>query len=90
MKKMIAGAFAMALGLSAALCVPSAYAADGQYVVAGVGKDRTPWCNRHEEGVMQGAKENGMEGIYAAAPPLMKRSRYASLRIISPRASMRC
>ncbi|MDY6323288.1 MAG: substrate-binding domain-containing protein [Succinivibrio sp.] len=68
-KGMIVLACAMALSMTAGTAISTAAcAAESPYVYAGVGKDRTPWFIRHEEGVKQGAKENGGEGVYSAAP----------------------
>lgn len=59
---------ACALLLAAALSTaPSQGAEEQDYVVAGVGKDRTPWFVRHAQGIMEGAKENGLKAFYAAA-----------------------
>lgn len=66
MKKMLFAAVAFAIGMSALSFAPTVSAADG--VLAGVGKDRTPWFIRHEAGVKQGAEENGLKGTYSAAP----------------------
>ncbi|MGN0908613.1 MAG: substrate-binding domain-containing protein, partial [Succinivibrio sp.] len=59
---------AMALAAACAAAAPSAQAAmEQEYTVAGVGKDRTPWFVRHAQGILDGAKENGLKSFYAAA-----------------------
>ncbi len=60
---------AIAAAIAAALAAVPAHCAQDQaaYVVAGVGKDRTPWFVRHAQGIMEGAKENGLHAFYAAA-----------------------
>lgn len=69
MKKKWTGVFAAVLSLTACCLISApAFPADQPYVVAGVGKDRTTWFIRHESGVLKGAKENGMKGVYATAP----------------------
>ena len=40
--------------------------AEPQYTVAGAGKNQTAWFIRYEEGILAGAKENGMEAVYSA------------------------
>jgi simple sugar transport system substrate-binding protein len=59
---------AMTLAASCAAAPSPAQLEPGaEYVVAGVGKDRTPWFVRHAEGIMKGATENGLKAVYAAA-----------------------
>jgi simple sugar transport system substrate-binding protein len=68
-KGLILSAVAFGICMCAAPVLPASAADSGtQYTVAGVGKDRTPWFIRHSAGVVQGAKENGMKGVYSAAP----------------------
>ena len=63
-RALAACAFALAAALAPA---PSQGAEEQEHVVAGVGKDRTPWFVRHAQGIMEGAKENGLRAFYAAA-----------------------
>lgn len=68
-RNLFLSALAFGLCMCAVTAVPNtASAAVNEYTIAGVGKDRTPWFIRHSAGVMEGAKENGMKGVYSAAP----------------------
>ncbi len=60
--------FALVISIGASAAVPVNSAMAEETVFAGVGKVATAWFDRHSEGVMQGAEENGVKSVYGAAP----------------------
>jgi simple sugar transport system substrate-binding protein len=58
------------LAVSLTICSTAAFSETSadEMTFAGVGKVNTPWFERHKQGIMLGAEENGVKGVYGAAP----------------------
>ena len=59
---------ALAVGLTICSTAVISEASADELTFAGVGKVNSPWFVRHKQGVMLGAEENNVKGVYKAAP----------------------
>jgi len=59
---------ALAVGFTICSTAAISEASADELTFAGVGKVNTPWFVRHKQGVMLGAEENNVKGVYKAAP----------------------
>ena len=64
--KTLLSALAVSLTIFSTVAISDACA--DELTFAGVGKINTPWFERHKQGIMLGAEENGANGVYDAAP----------------------